>query len=460
MTKANETATMNTDNPVLVVIGQIGAGKTEVCRSLAGSLGARHLAIEDVRRSQTGERGPTGIAKCVASFAAKSLVLFECTGASRDFEEILENIRLRGCHTFVVLLDCGVPTALRRVRQRSPSPPRSGGSWDEQIRWTESRLRLVPADLTLSSETASPTSLASAIDGEWETMRRHSDERGIVFGEVSFSQLAAFQVCALSYRLKYVDLVSEAAASESMVLGGCLHDVLAWLYGSSDDGPELTEVLAGFKDRLADALCGKEDRDASERLFEAGKRFLTFHYEVVYEKEKRRTIAVEKDVRMELGEGLTFVGRVDRVALDASGVVEVIDCKSSTGAMTSRPRIPDSLQLAAYSASILNELNLRSVIARRVMLATGEEDRFAFAAEDVDQTILALRRWARRSHSSGVYPANVGAHCPSCQFNPVCPERGAVAYDRASSGRAGVRISLLSDPPSLDVDDANPHWCL
>lgn len=419
---------MKAGNSVLVVIGQIGVGKTEVCRLLASSLGARHVAIEDIRRSQPGENDSTVIADRVASFAARSLVVFECSGASRDFEEILENIRLRGWSAYVVLLHCEVRTAVRRVRQRSPSPPRSGGSWAEQIRWTDSRLRLVPADLTLSSETASPASLASAIVGAWEHACGDRDELRVVNREVSFSQLAAFQICPLSYRLKYVDRVSEAAASEPMVLGGCLHDVLAWLYGSPADGPKLTEVIGWFKDRLAEAFCGMEQSDGLERLFEAGKRFLTFHYEVVYQKEKRTTIAVEKNVRMELGEGLTFVGRVDRVALDASGVVEVIDYKSSTRTITSRPRIPDSLQLAAYSAAILSELNLRSVIARRIILPTGEEDRFAFSVEDVGQTTLALSRWTRSLHARGAYAANVGTHCSSCQFNPVCPESGVAAY--------------------------------
>ena len=430
---------MNVRDSVLVVIGQIGAGKSEVCRLLARSLSARHLAIEDVRRSERCGNDATAIAERVASLAAKSLVLFECTGASRDFEEILEDIRLRGCCTFVVLLHCDARTALRRVRQRSLSPPRSGGSWAEQIRWTESRLRLVPADLALSSETASPTALASTIVSEWETMFRDQDELRVVRSEVSFSQLAAFQVCPLSYRLKYVDRISEAAASDPMVLGSCLHDALAWLYGSSGDGPELIDVLGWFEGRLANALDGKEGRDASERLFEVGERFLRFHYEVVYRKEKRRTIAVEKDVRMELGEGLTFVGRVDRVALDTSGVVEVIDYKSSTRASTSRPRIPDSLQLAAYSAAILRELNLGSVIARRIKLPTGVEDRFAFSVEDVRQATLSLKRWARRLQSSRVYRANVGAHCSSCQFHPVCPESGAIAYTHASKGEKLAR---------------------
>ena len=46
-----------------------------------------------------------------------------------------------------------------------------------------------------------------------------------------------------------------------MVLGSCLHDVLAWLYGSSGDSPELIDVLGWFEGRLANALDGNEDRD-------------------------------------------------------------------------------------------------------------------------------------------------------------------------------------------------------
>ena len=125
---------------------------------------------------------------------------------------------------------------------------------------------------------------------------------------------------------------------------------------------------------------------------------------------------------MKLGEGVRFIGRVDRIALDSSGTVEVIDYKASGRRRTSRPRIPEGLQIAAYGVAVLLELDLPSVIVRRIMLETGEEERFAVTREDVRQVTLSLRRWVSQLAVGGAFTPRVGAHCVSCQFNPICAE--------------------------------------
>ena len=90
-----------------------------------------------------------------------------------------------------------------------------------------------------------------------------------------------------------------------------------------------TELLAWFRDRLAETLPFGAGDDTTKRLFDAGRKALTFHHDVVYRNERTKTIAVEKMVQMKLGGGVTFVGRVDRIAFDPSGTVEVIDYKAS-----------------------------------------------------------------------------------------------------------------------------------
>ena len=393
-----------------------------MCRELVSLMGARHLDVESLRRQAAGTEDAFAIADDIASVASSGPTVFECTGASRDFEEIVEQLRLRGLICFVVLLECSTRTALRRIRGRvAPRRPRAGGTWASQMRWTESRLRLVPADLTLSSETTEPASTASAVCQAWERTGRRALGKTLP-REVSFSHMAAFEVCPWSYRLKYVDHAPEAAETEQMYLGSRLHEALAWLYGGPGEGRDQAELVAWFQERLAETLPTGLGGAAAGRLFEAGRKALILHHDVVYRNERDRTIAVEKTVRMKLGKRLTFAGRVDRIALDPAGTVEVIDYKTSGRRCTSRPRIPDWLQNAAYGAAVLLELDLSSVIARRIALATGEEERFALTARDVRQVTLALRRWIARLAVSGAFQARVGAHCTSCQFNPICTE--------------------------------------
>ncbi|MYA60129.1 MAG: hypothetical protein F4X40_06180 [Chloroflexi bacterium] len=421
---------------VLVLIGQIGAGKSTVSRKLE-SVGVRHLDVENMRDADRERMGSSTIADNVASAATSGPVVFECSGASSEFEEIIERLTLGGFRSLVVLLECSIPTALRRVNCRDGRRrPRAGGSWVSQMRWTESRLRLVPTDLTLSSETDDPESIAAVIaKARGGASSYVKDQRvSTVRQEVSFTQLAAFQVCPWSYKLKYVDHLPEIVETEQMFLGGRLHETLAWLYGGSAAQPSKTELVAWFRNRLAETIPSEADGAAVSRLFKAGEKALIFHHEVVYRQERSNTIAIERMVRLPLDRKLTFVGRVDRVAVDASGAIEVIDYKGSDRKRTSRPRIPDWLQLAAYSVAILKELNQSTVIARRVMLATGEEERFAVSARDARRVILALRRWASGMLTKRTYWTRPGPHCASCQFNPIC---GAAA--RGAKSRAFIR---------------------
>ena len=81
---------------------------------------------------------------------------------------------------------------------------------------------------------------------------------------------------------------------------------------------------------------------------------------------------------------------------------------------------------------MLRELDVPTVIARRVMLATGEEEQFAVSIEDARQVTLALARWARSLAAAGAFPMRPGAHCSSCQFNPVCAGGSAFPIARGA----------------------------
>ena len=154
-----------------------------------------------------------------------------------------------------------------------------------------------------------------------------------------------------------------------------------------------------------------------------------FHYDVVFQSEKPRTIAVEKLVRMRLAEGVNFVGRVDRISVDVTGVIEIIDYKTFGRKPKHRVRLPDRLQVAGYGAAILRELDLQAVIAREISLQTGREERFLMTVDDARQVELALLRWARRVYRTESFRANIGTHCVSCQFYPVCPEARKVVIE-------------------------------
>ena len=416
---------MNATDRILVLIGQIGAGKSEISRHLVSITGACHLTIENLRYRGGSPTGSLSVVDDVVSRARTTPTILECSGASRDFEEIVEGIRLRGISCLVVLLECSTDIAMHRVLERDPlSRPRSGRSWASELRWTKSRLRFVPADYSVSTEEEGAEAIASRIHRMWARAPKGKEGQcpPTIPMDVSFSKLATYQVCPLSYELKYGQDVPVEVESKQMFLGRILHETLAGMYGAASHTLSRNEVMGWFKRRVTESVPPNFDPAILQAIVEAGEHALAFHYDVVFQREKRRTIAVEKVVRMTLGAGVNFVGRVDRIAVDETGVVEVIDYKTSSRTPASRPRIPDRLQIAGYSAAILREFDLTTVIAREISLQTGIDERFPVAMEDARQVNLALVRWSRRLCKRGTLVANVGPHCASCQFNPVCPE--------------------------------------
>ncbi len=416
---------MYSDLGVLILVGQVGAGKSEVARHLVKLAGARHIHLEEFRRRSVYAKRSYSIAEEVVSEVGGKASVLECTGTSRDFEGVIEGIRSRGIRCYVVLLECHLETALERVIRRDPlGRPRSGRSWASELRRTETKLRLVPVDHTISAEKSCPNEIAERILQIWLRLRERvaTQISPQIWKDLSFSKLAAMQICPLSHELKYMQDPSDISEPRSMFLGRVLHETLAWMYGTYSCVSSKREVVQWFKRRLMESKPSRLSSEILETVFSVGEHALAFHYDVVFQNEKLRTIAVEKRIQMKLVDCANYFGRVDRISVDLSGSIEVIDYKTFDWRPMSNVRLPDRLQVAGYGAAVMQELGLPSVIVREISLLSGKEERFLMTIGDVQNVELALFRWARSVYTSEAFPANLGAHCVSCQFFSVCPE--------------------------------------
>jgi len=256
---------------------------------------------------------------------------------------------------------------------------------------------------------------------DFGTAARHNDSRTQPTGTFSFSQLASFDICPLEYRYKFLDHQRESVQSEPMFLGERLHEALYFLYRHTTIPVTEAELLAWFAARIRETVPALTTQIQLNDLIQRGSELLRFHYANEYQSQTKRTIALEKRFVIELAADLLFVGRVDRIAIAPSGTYEIIEYKTSTRKWTSRPRIPDLLQLAAYGVAALLEYHVPAVLVRRHQLGTGDNDDVVIRETDPKRISKALRRWINRIWRTREFVARPGLHCRSCQFGPICP---------------------------------------
>ena len=403
---------MSSDLRVIVVIGQVASGKTAVARELARQLAGHVTGIEQLRAARS-DTTPVGIARVLRVLTSSGTVVYECSGAHPDFEETLFEIEASGTLPFVALLEAGFETATRRLQERGQrEPPRGGGSWSEHLRWVQTRLRLVPADVCVSTEHNDPSEAVRQILSAFEN---RAQEQRVTRGDISFSRLATYEVCPLSHRFKYIEGREEEFKPAPVSLGKCLHLALARLYM-----PGATRMSLGSLVALFEAIVAAETDEGEDRqwLLEQGRHILEFHYRTSFACDTRETLSTEKHIALDLGGGVVLTGTIDRLVRTRTGIIEVIDYKTRFVASSSRPRIPDLLQLAGYGVAALLEYETQDVFLRRYYLGSGEEDRLLLRLEDTASVRLALHRWTRRL--SGGDAPRPGRHCRMCFYNPSC----------------------------------------
>lgn len=327
---------------VLLLVGQIGSGKTTVGRRAAEAMEADFLSIEDVR-SHGGDTTAAGLTAEILDRGAQAKVLFECSGTRDDFEKLVCNLDEAGQGPLVAMLTVTREEASRRVRRRPcAGPPRHGADWGRHLAWVETRLRLVPADIVLATDDLPVEETIQCLVQFWRTYPARdvgSHSRGLF----SYSKLAAHAVCPKAYEYKYIERQPECREPSPLWLGSRIHEALRFLHhpkhapGSVSE----TELIATFEQRIRVWEHRQPGRLVSAPTLDEGRPILLRYYHGFYETDRHRTLAVERRFAIDLGGGLVYGGRVDRVAIGPMGTLEVIDYKLRETRGTSRPWVPD-----------------------------------------------------------------------------------------------------------------------
>ena len=254
---------------------------------------------------------------------------------------------------------------------------------------------------------------------------------------ISASMLESILVCPAQWFFER-EAGGVSAVHQSANLGQVLHALAERVAGGelpAEVEPLMAEVEAIW-DRLAFRTPWSRQRELA-RIRKAVARFVRWHLDnprEVLGAEQRFQSVVEVD-----GRPVTLTGFADRLEIDDTGRVVVVDFKSARTAPTG-PAVAANLQLALYQyavdAGALDEAAGRPVSSGGAELVQlGIDDDSAGArvqgqpahADDGPERAVLRAGLARAADlvRAETFPATAGPHCRDCTFVAICPTRGA-----------------------------------
>jgi RecB family exonuclease len=257
---------------------------------------------------------------------------------------------------------------------------------------------------------------------------------------LSYSRLARFEQCPLSFKLHYVDGL-RAEPGVPLRFGKAVHAVLETLVkehvANEDTGPlsanRTTELWQ--REWLRGDLTGNA-------LFGEGLTILRSFIASQADLDRRNVLAVEQEFRLPVGpfSVLGFIDRADRIGDDA---IEVVDYKTNR-VLFSEDDMATSLQLGLYCLAATQlwpwakEIKLTYRMLRHgVRLSTTRTD------EELEAVLAYVDTLGRATEEATEFPPRLNANCVYCDHRRQCP-----AYAEALRGQVE---SVCQDMDDVDA---------
>ncbi len=283
---------------------------------------------------------------------------------------------------------------------------------------------------------------------------------------LSPSKVSAFCSCPLAFRFSVIDRIPEPP-SPAMVKGTLVHRALERLFWHHDRGGRSRAVAITELDRAWDEMqsdeeylsLGQTETEDMEFLEDAAK--LVGNYFDLEDPDDTVTIGVELMLEADL-DGMLLRGIIDRLDVDTSGELVVVDYK--TGRAPGETREQGRLS-GVHTYALLCEKVLGRLPTRVKLLYL--RDRLTIEAVPSSQStrgtgIRTSAVWSAitRACESDDFRPSVSALCSYCSFRHLCPAVGGdlklVEFEARREGPGSVFEGQYNLPGSLPLRAAQP----
>lgn len=277
---------------------------------------------------------------------------------------------------------------------------------------------------------------------------------------LSFTRVDTFERCPRRFRYQYVDGLPQAPAPQ-LSFGSSIHSVLEWLYDRKHPQlPPLEETLRTLYDMWESEGYAEVDRDEQLLAYEHARDVIRRFHGRVTSEGLRLPAATEAWFELPVGSDIMVVGAIDRIDIDDTGSLHVIDYKTNRRART-RAQVRSSLQLAIYALATRELYGRLPETVALDFVVPGIRVIVDVAELDLDAVPGRLSDVAERIRAGEDTPTPHRL-CEWCDFRTICPAWNGEETDlggdpvlgRAQRERDRLRRSLVRDAHRLQQLEA------
>ena len=243
----------------------------------------------------------------------------------------------------------------------------------------------------------------------------------------SNSKLSTFEQCRQKYKFHYLDRIKVPGESVEAFLGSRVHEALEKLYEDVRHRkiPEVDEVLAYYRERWeaewSDEVKIVNARYTGKNYFDMGEDFIRDYCKRHHPFDEGRTLGLETQDMLDLGDGNRFHIRIDRLTDEGDGVYSVNDYKTSKS-LPKQEYLDADRQLAAYSIWVrLNYPDVRRVRLVWHYLAHDRHMESERTPEQLEALKESIRKTIGRIEKCDTFDPTTSALCSWCEYKEICP---------------------------------------